>query len=460
MNQTFARTVGSAWWIGLAGVGGCMFGPYDGQIVSTSTTSVYPWGVYPGAATSVTFEAKSTATNAFQTVTSTTTTSSTYSAFGVSWNYWQTPGVAVPSWGWRSGVTGKRAEVRTRSGTSLLYSYPASGLSCVLDRNVPGADATTAAEACKADTSPSAFLFTSDYRGMPAFTPQSPVDFPQELEHDRVEDIQGAASTSSNWYFTHNDPPELVRIPMTSSLATHGTWDAASVTGMPASLAALGYDHFGDPDEHNGFIYVPVEQGPVGAIAQFDTNLNFIGSANLYDTTKAPWVAIDPTTGLLYTSGACDVSEVDVYTMSFTGAALTGLSLVDHRTLWDQGSVPLSLQRVQGGAFSDHGNLYLVSDADYPDDECGTPGNGVSGVYGFEAGSMRKELYFYVPYNPDDYDEELEGIDIRDVTGLGAPGISGQLHVVMLDNDEHWYGQDDDLYFKHYLAAAGELGFL
>ncbi len=432
-----------------------MFGPYDGQVLSSSTAPVYPWGVWPGANTQVTFSARSTSTGAFQPLVSTTTTAGTYTAFGTTWNTWSTAGVAIPAWAWRPGITGRRAEVRATSGSSSLYAFPADGLDCVLAQDVPGADASTAAEACEADTSPSAFLFTSDYRGMPTFAPQSPVDHPRELEHDRVEDIQGAASTTTHWYFTHNDPPELLRIPMTTDVATHAAWDAAAVTGLPGFLGSLGYDHFGDPDEHQGHVYVPLEGAADGAIAQFDLALNFRGYATLVGP-KAPWVAIDPTTGLLYTSAACDVSEVDVYTMSFAAdGTLTGLSLVDHRTLWDHHSQALTLQRVQGGAFSDGGNLYLVSDGRYGD---GCP-LGQAGVYGFEGATFREEVWFDVPYDPGD-DEELEGIDVRDVAGLGTPGITGQLHVVMLDNDEHWYGQDDDLYFKHYLAPAAELDAL
>lgn len=428
-------------------VGGCMFGPYDGQIVTNPSAAISMWGGYPSANTQVDVEARWFDGN-FYPFASTTTTTGYYTAFATNW-YWWTLSAAVPGWGWTAGVTGSRAEVRGRSGSSYLESFPEDGFSCMLDASAAGTSMTDAQFACGA--MPRAFLFTPDYRGLPTFSPQSPVDYPQAVQVDHSEEIQGAASTASDWYFAHNADPTLLRVPLTSDLEDHDVWDDALAVGMPSAMDALGYDHFGDPDEHAGNIYVPVEGGAVGAIAQFDLALGFRGFATLAGAS-APWVAIDPTTGMLYTSEFCDVHEVEVYTMQFAAdGTLTGLSLYDRRKLWDANSVPLALQAIQGGAFSDSGNLYLVSDADYGHCSAGT-----AGVYGFEGETLRKEAWFEVAYDPSD-SEELEGIDVRDVTSAGIPGITGQIHVVMLDNDT-WNG--DDLYFKHYVAPVGELGFL
>lgn len=434
-------------WVLLA-LAGCMFGPYDGQVVSSTSTSVSTWGGYPGANATVQIDARSPVTGQFTTYTSTTTTNGYYTAFGQNWNWW-TVSASVPSTYWRSGVTGQRAEVRARSGSSNLSSFPSDGFGCMLDESAAGTYVLDAQEICGAE--PSAFLFTADYRGLPTFTPQAPVDYPREVAVEHSEEIQGAASTSTSWYFTHNNDPTLVQVPLTADLEDHGVWDAAVTSGMPSVLDALGYNHFGDPDEHLGNVYVPVEGGAVGAIAQFDLNVGFRGYATL-SGPKAPWVAVDPTTGLLYTSAFCDVAEVDVYTMQFAAdGTLTGLTLNDRRALYDPNGVGLTVQAIQGGAFSDHGNLYLVSDA-----RGSTCASGTAGVYGFEGATMRKEVWFDVPYDTGD-GEELEGIDIREVTTAGVPGITGQLHVVMLDND---WPDTDDFYFKHYIAPTGELGFL
>ena len=45
-----------------------------------------------------------------------------------------------------------------------------------------------------------------------------------------------------------------------------------------------------------------------------------------------------------------------------------------------------------------------------------------------------------------------EGIDIWDLDSALAPNISGQIHVIMIDNA----GADhDDFYFKHYAVSSG-----
>jgi hypothetical protein len=45
-----------------------------------------------------------------------------------------------------------------------------------------------------------------------------------------------------------------------------------------------------------------------------------------------------------------------------------------------------------------------------------------------------------------DYDEEPEGLTWWDLDRSDAPGIEGQLHAIVLDNDDN----GDDIYFKHY----------
>lgn len=43
--------------------------------------------------------------------------------------------------------------------------------------------------------------------------------------------------------------------------------------------------------------------------------------------------------------------------------------------------------------------------------------------------------------------QEPEGLDFVDATGKGMPGISGQLHVIMLQNESSY---PDAVYLKHY----------
>jgi hypothetical protein len=119
---------------------------------------------------------------------------------------------------------------------------------------------------------------------------------------------------------------------------------------------------------------------------------------------------------------------------------LTQVGQVDLKDAWGN---PLVLDRIQGGAFSSKGHLYLVMDV---------AGHGVKG---FDVRSGRQYANIPVNYDPSWGSwEELEGIDIWDLDGGAAPGINGQIHVLMLDNDGP---SADDLFFKHYsVSNAGE----
>jgi hypothetical protein len=59
--------------------------------------------------------------------------------------------------------------------------------------------------------------------------------------------------------------------------------------------------------------------------------------------------------------------------------------------------------------------------------------------------------YFNYEFHPGlPSSEEPEGITIWDLDDGRAPGIRGQLHVLLLDNDDPSYDEPDDVYMKHY----------
>ena len=151
----------------------------------------------------------------------------------------------------------------------------------------------------------------------------------------------------------------------------------------------------------------------------------------------APWCAINPADGHLYTS-SFRTGVVRKYRMSWIGSSLA-LTEVASITLRDSAGEPLILGRVQGGAFSDRGHLYLVSDL-----------NG-QGIKGFALDTGRQRVNIPVHF---EHDEELEGIDLWDLDGGQVPGIDGQIHLQMIDHD--WWS-DDDFFFKHYRVTEAAL---
>lgn len=432
-----------------------MFGPYDGEVVGDRSDPIEFWGAYPVDGETIQIDARFPADGQYYYVDSTQTDSSSQLLFGTDWFLWAKT-VVLPLWAWRAGVTGYRAQVRSHGNAGDLASFPIEGLNCVVQADSQGLSPTTAQAQCASPSTPGAFVYTQDYQGLPSLlaTP----DHPHEVEYPGTDENQGVASTATHWVFTNNvgEPlaqgPTLVKIPLDADLGQGATWTGALTQDMPGTLQTLGYDHYGDPDVHDGHIYVPVEgPGLPGAFAQFDLDLQFEGYGTIADPTAA-WVAIDPVSGSLFTSAFHDVSQVDVYAMVHAvDGTLVDLTFVQHRTLRGSHGGPYVIQRVQGGAFSAQGNLYLASDADH---------DGVlppSGVYGFEGDSLRFETYSAIENDPGAY-HEVEGIEVRDLAGAMAPSIDGQIHVVLLDND---WPNSDDLIFKHFeVAAPGQLPFL
>jgi hypothetical protein len=261
---------------------------------------------------------------------------------------------------------------------------------------------------------------------------QQTSEYPFDGAYEYTEDIQGVAHDAGNWYITRQYA--AYKIPVGRPLGASG--QATAATGITAPLGA--YSHMGDADFYNGRLYVPME-GSTPAIAVFDSNLNYITHAFIPGAVDAPWCAINPVDGLLYVSSFSNVSQVRKFQMQWYGSALylTQVGAVD---LKDAYGNPLTLDRIQGGAFSPKGHLYLVMDV---------AGHGVKG---FEVRSGRQYVNIPVNYDPSwDTAEELEGIDIWDLDNGAAPGVNGQIHVLMLDND---LASADDLYFKHYAVSS------
>ena len=259
-------------------------------------------------------------------------------------------------------------------------------------------------------------------RAFPDFVKSS--EYPFKSSPGYTNKLQGVAHDSSHWYMTNK--AKLRKIPVRCDL---GGPAACSVrVGIPWQLGA--YNHLGDLDYYDGRLYVPLE-GSAPAIGVFDADLNYVTHALLPNATDAPWCAINPVNGHLYTS-SFRTSVVREHRMTWSGNNLT-LTYVASIAVRDSAGNPLSLDRVQGGVFSARGNLYLVSDV---------AGHGIKG---FDLETGRQQVSIPVQFNG--HDEELEGIDIWDLDGGQVPGINGQVHLQMIDH--HWL-RDDDFYFKHY----------
>lgn len=282
------------------------------------------------------------------------------------------------------------------------------------------------------------------------FVPTANHDYPKDKSPGWTNKLNGVTHDHDHWYFAQEDKLRKV----------HVTHDLNNLIDGWVGIPVEGYNHFGDIDFYEGLIYVPMEGHKAGlpaAVAIFDQNLQFKGSALLTaQGGSGPWCAVNPLNGLLYSSVFNDEPSkirLQVYQRSFT--ARFELKHVGTMDLFDEVGQPLIFGGLQGAVFSKQGHFYLVVDtveksADDPTHR---------GIMGFDMITGRRIVHTLVDYRPWKHFpaigwvkiQELEGITIwEDVDAAGAPGITGQLHLIMIDKDGH---NDDDLYFKHYEVA-------
>jgi hypothetical protein len=256
--------------------------------------------------------------------------------------------------------------------------------------------------------------------------------------------VQGITHDANYWYITQVG--RLWQIPLSSDLNAKSPANSKDV-GIPADLASQGYDHFGDLDYHAGLLYIPVEgkgNTLVPALAVFRADdLSYLGSAKLSVQHGAGWVAFNPKDGLLYSSSSYINSSSPVYIYSIDhGRGTNFVSLVGSLFLQN-----VTLAHIQGGDFSDDGCLLYMSNGNLE------PGTN-SGLRIFDAsnGSLLQTAKngsgrFNFEHHPHTKLEEPEGLDYGDLSGHGVPGVSGKLHVILLDHDAL---SDGEVFLKHY----------
>lgn len=262
------------------------------------------------------------------------------------------------------------------------------------------------------------------------------------------EEAQGLTHDHNNWFITQREA--LWKIPVSQNLAAPASPGMAGVErillGNVPQLVNQGYNHFGDPSYYafggQGYILIPIEGGPPGlAVFRADT-LQYVDHATFVGQTHAPWVAVDPQ-GNVYSSNDDDVTAINNYLINWNAVRnsqnLT-LSKAPSVSLFDEAASPVLLQGMQGGVISPSGRLlYVVANAIH--------------VFDLSTGrriqqSTNGHGYFNYEFHPGGtIQEEPEGITIWNLDDGRAPGISGQLHVLLLDND---LPDDDDVYVKHY----------
>ena len=301
-------------------------------------------------------------------------------------------------------------------------------------------------------------------------------NYPSGIGRDWTENIQGLAHDDGHWFITNESI--LLKFPVDFDLK-----NAGNVSELPASVRRVritaipelhNYDHFGDLDQAGGLLFVPLEDnkdnddGPrrKDAIGIFRaSDLSFVGLKETFQGSLG-WVAYNRHERMLYSSDGTVSNasplyryRVDLEALKSGGDAGAGILFHDRFTLYEADGSALTPgfgDYMQGGVFTPWGDLYLINGQMY-----GSPGDVRGGIHVFDpngrmiAESQNGSGRFNFEYNPGTPTfDEPEGIDWWNRSGAdpASPGISGQLHVLLLDQDI-LPTNEDDLYFKHYDVA-------
>lgn len=307
-------------------------------------------------------------------------------------------------------------------------------------------------------------------------------NWPDNKSHNYTEVIQGVTHDNNAWYMTSTAAG--------GSLVKYGK--NSNLTNNPVNyveeLFSPGWYHPGDLDYSNGWLYVALEKtgdgvtgnassNAIGAIPTSSflnkaTYLTFnITSGPQQNNGTLPWIARDPGTNYFYSSVFTNTNKLQRYKASFTNPTENGIPT----SFQHCGEVTLNseIERVQGGAFSDSGKLYLSSDArdesssiikvidlkghlaGMEDLNCSSPyttyadiiksfniqkdyGSVTVSVPCFTCGFPFKKWVTY-------YNEEVEGITIWNLSSTDTPSSNaeGSIHVILLNreplsNDSYW----------------------
>jgi hypothetical protein len=274
--------------------------------------------------------------------------------------------------------------------------------------------------------------------------------------------MQGVAHDATSWYMIREK--EIYVVPLNADMNQYGDWlvDHPSATDGSVWLnggwskwgSSVGSFHFGDGDFYGGHLFVPVETTTGTNYGQFVAIFNpapdcwhSMGTAvtpqQMPLQSSFAWLAVNPQDGILYTATTFNnVSWLQTYTIGGSN----GLTLSPSKTVqlrYMDGTGITLPNNVQGGAFSPNGHLYIsVGSLD-----------GMYGIWAFDTDGTLYGRYwgqhsptFRYPFTY--ADDEVEGMDIVDMSTHPGAGMNGQIHMVKMK--QHGWTHNDGLVFYHW----------
>jgi hypothetical protein len=258
--------------------------------------------------------------------------------------------------------------------------------------------------------------------------------------------------------------PRILKVPYSEDLNVSARPSSATEAWL-TDFFSSDYSHFGDIDvaANSGveYLFIPVDGGrlrPRVLVLRAD-NLSCVAHDEIrtFGTNSVGWVAVAG--NQLFTSEMIDATHpVHQFTIDWSLLLQGGcierqfLSSVVGRGLTKRDGSAVDLRSMQGGDVSPDGELlYLTNGYSSP---VGGDGGGLR-VFHLATGVLQAESTRSTGYGGFVYEfhsgfpnyQEPEGLDFVDATGKGMQGISGKLHVIMLQNEGTY---PDAVYLKHY----------
>lgn len=289
-------------------------------------------------------------------------------------------------------------------------------------------------------------------------------------------DAQGVANDDNNWFMTQT--LAVWKIPVGRNLDSVSQSTSGVIYRSLDSYPELAaYGHFGDPDvyqynSNEAYLVLPVEnhnEAEPGALAILRcSDLSFAGlvvltnaDGDAYQGHDAGWCAVDSRGKVFSTvqhpgfNGG--PSLLMVYAIDWNRVhnnQAPTVVLEEIHAMADESGGPLDLVTMQGGDFAPGDSLLYLISGFHNDDGERRQREGLH-VLSMDAPFLWTRIehstngsgHFNYYYNSDfTIRNEPEGLTIWDLDDGRAPGIRGQLHAFMSDNDI----DAGDMYFYHY----------
>lgn len=453
----------------------CMYSPYDGESINTRVTKREFSGLLNYASRTVHLEIYNFQTQSWKRFASTQSASTPTTHQGQNWYPWSIT-THLPRTGefWPSNEMGL-GKIRAVSNNSALYTGTLNHWMCVQNASqyMPYTDAY---DFCGDPLQEVAVLGDCDVVVSNAligagcydsFSVLNEADWPENKDPGYASTLQGITHNDTHWFMTSTEHfGSLVRYSKSEDL------EASPTSMIVKDLFKPGWYHPGDIDYSNGWLYVALERTagdntgnaisnaigaiPVNSYANKSTYIKFlINEGPQVNGGVMPWIARDPGTDFFYSSLFENTNKLQRYKASFdSNGKPTGFQYC--------GEVQLNenLHRVQGGAFSDSGRLYVTMDARSSSESivkviemkghttgkepllCPNPvGTNASVIKKF---NINKNYGGLCAGESCAYYEEVEGITIWDLKSNDTPSTKaeGQIHIILVNKrfpgDKFW----------------------